>query len=279
MRKIYVIMLTYNLKEETVRCLTELSQVKANGYQTRTILIDNASEDDTANEIKNSFPQVKLITNKTNRGFAAAVNQGLKLALKDPGMEFCLLLNNDTFLNKIFLNLLVRTINSDKNVGIAAPALKHYQKEKLLFGMEGHLDLKKGKVWHRNLKLIKNKKPVESDFVSGCCMLIKRQVLEKVGLLDERFYLYLDDVDYCLRAKKAFYKIVLNPKAVIAHKVSASFKNPLGKIPQSFRSHLLFIRKWVPWPYKVTASLRCLYFYPSLTLLWSLPLIKKKIFN
>jgi len=279
MKKIYVVMLTCNQKEETLRCLSELARVKAQGYQIRTVLIDNASSDGTVKAIKKNFPGIRLTVNKENLGFAAAVNQGLRSALKDKNMAFVLQLNNDTFLNKNFLSQLLRTAETDKAIGIVAPALKHYQKNQLFYGMEGYIDLKKGKMAHRNIKIIRSKKIIEADFVSGCCWLIKREVLEKVGPLDERFYLYLDDVDYCLSVQKAGYKTVLDPGIVIGHKVSAYFKNPLAKLPHSFRSHLIFVWKWVPWPHKILAWWRCFWFYPSLALIWTLPIIKKRLFK
>lgn len=272
-------MLTRNQREETRRCLSELQQVKAEGYELETILVDNASSDGTVKVISKQFPSVRLIVNKVNRGFAAAVNQGMKLALKDKDMAFVLQLNNDTFLNKKFLPQLLKTASSSKTIGMVAPALKHYQKDKLFFGMEGHLDLKKGLPQHRNLRLIKSRKIIKADFVSGCCLLIKREVLEKAGLLDEKFYLYLDDVDYCLTVQKAGFKTVLDPQAIIGHKVSASFKNPLAKLPHSFRSHLIFIWKWVPWPDKISAWWRCFWFYPFLAIIWGLPLLKNRSFK
>lgn len=272
-------MLTCNQKEETLRCLAELSQATVKGYQLKTILVDNDSQDGTANAIRKHFPQVRLIVNKQNRGFAAAVNQGLRLALKDKDMEFVLQLNNDTFLNQNFISQLLKTAKSDKNIGIVAPALKHYQKDTLFFGMEGYIDLKKGISRHRNVKVIKDKKIINAQFVSGCCMLIKREVLEKAGLLDENFYLYLDDIDYCLTVQKAGFKTVLDPRAVIGHKVSAYFKNPLTKLPHSFRSNIIFVWKWTPFLYKPLALARCFIFYPYLAFIWSLPLIKRKLLN
>jgi len=268
-------MLTCNQKDETLRCLTELKKVITLDHQLKTILVDNASQDDTASAIKKIFPQIKLIINQENRGFAAGVNQGLKLALKDKEMKFVLLLNNDTFLNKNFLKKLLEVIQKEKKIGLIAPALKHYQNNKLFYGMEGYLDLRKGLAKHRNVRVIKNKKIIEADFLSGCCLLIRREVLEKIGLFDERFYLYLEDVDYCLRVRQAGYKAVLDPKIVIGHKVSAGFKNPLRKLPYSFWSNLIFIHKWTPWPYKISAWLHCLYFYPFLALLWSLTSLSK----
>lgn len=277
MKKIYVVMLTCNRKEETLRCLSGLSRVQVKDYKLETILVDNASQDGTTEEIKKRFSKVRLILNKQNRGFAAAVNQGLKLALKDNKTEFALLLNNDTFLNKIFVEKLTKTAKRENTIGIVAPALKHYQGEKLLYGMEGHLDLNKGKTWHRNIRNIKSSKIINADFVSGCCFLVKREILEKVGLLDEKYYLYLEDVDYCLRARKAGFKVVLDPKTVIGHKVSGSLKNPLSKLPHSFKSNIVLILKWTPFLYKPLAILRCLYFYPALAIIWSLPMLKRKI--
>ncbi len=270
-------MLSWNQKEETLRCLAELIKVKVKGYKLEIVLIDNGSKDGTARAVKKNFPKIYCFINKANCGFAAGVNKGLRHALRDKQMEYVLLLNNDTFLNKTFLFQLIKTARSSNGVGIVAPSLKHYQKDELFFGMEGKLNLKTGKAKHRNIKKIKSKELIEAGFVSGCCMLIKREVVEKIGFFDKRYFLYLEDVDYCLRAKKAGYRIVLDPKVVIGHKVSAAWKNPLAKLPHSFKSNIVLILKWTPFLYKPLAAFHCLLFYSWLAFIWVLPLAKERV--
>jgi hypothetical protein len=271
MKRIYTIVPIRNFKSETLGCLKGLVKAKVKGYENKVIIVDNASSDGSSQEIAKAFPSVQIIRNKKNHGFAPAINQGVRKALKDKEMTFILQLNNDTRVPADFLQKLVDTAVSDRAIGITAPALRHYQKETLFFGMEGKLDLNWAIAKHRNIKTIKSRKIIEAQFVSGCCMLIKREVLEKAGLMDERFFLYLDDVDYCLTVQKAGYKTVLDPGTVIDHKVSASFGNqPLFKLPYSFKSNIIFILKWTPLIHKPLAILRCLYFYPSLAVLWSL---------
>ena len=279
MKSIYIIILVFNQKQETIRCLRELSEVKVKDYKLRIVIIDNNSTDGTEKDIANKFPKFIYKRNKKNLGFSAGVNKGIQIALKDKSSDYILLLNNDTFLNGNFISKLVKTAESDPKIGITAPALKHYVGEKLFYGMEGQLNLNLAKATHRNIKTIISKKIINADFVSGCCMLIKKEVFAKAGLFDEGYFLYLEDVDFCLKAKQAGFKAVLDPNIIIGHKVSASLNSPLKKIPYSFKSNLRLIYKWTPLRRKPLAFFHCLYFYPSLVLLWSGRILKRRLLN
>lgn len=277
MKSIYIIILAFNQKEETIRCLGELLKVKVRGYRLRIVIIDNNSTDGTEKEVINKFPKLIYKRNQKNLGFSAGVNKGIQIALKDKSCKYILLLNNDTYLNNSFISKLVKTAESDSKIGIIAPVLKHYVGKKLFYGMEGQLNLKLAKATHRNTKTIRSKKIINADFVSGCCMLIKKEVFAKAGLFDEGYFLYLEDVDFCLKAKQAGFKVVLDPNTIIGHRVSASLNNPLKKIPYSFKSNLRLILKWTPLKHKPLALFHCLYFYPSLAVLWSARIVKRKI--
>jgi len=278
MKSIYIIILVFNQKKETISCLRELCKVKVQDYKLEIVLIDNNSSDGTEKDIVNKFPKVIYKRNKKNLGFSAGVNKGIQIAQKNKSCEYILLLNNDTYeLSSNFITSLIKTAKNDPKIGITAPALKHYVGKKLFYGMEGQLNLNLAKATHRNTKTIRSKKIINADFVSGCCMLIKKEVFLKAGLFDEGYFLYLEDVDFCLKAKQAGFKVVLDPNIIISHKVSASLSNPLKKIPYSFKSNLRLISKWTPLKHKPLAFFHCLYFYPSLAVLWSGRILKRKI--
>lgn len=278
MKIIYIIIVVFNEKECTVRCLSELERVVVSGYGLRVVVVDNASSDGTGRILRKRFPKVFNLRNRKNIGFASAVNQGLRLALKDKSLSFVLLLNNDTYdLRPSFISKLITTALLNEEIGIVAPAIRHFIGKKLFYGLEGRLDLSLGKASHRNVKRLTSRQLIDANFVSGCCMLIKRSVIDKVGFFDGHYFLYLEDVDYCLSVQKAGFKIVLDPKVIISHKVSASLQSPLKKIPHSFKSNLRLISKWTPDGQKLRAYLYCFYFYPSLYLLWSARILKRKI--
>lgn len=277
MKSIYIIILVFNQKQETIRCLGELLKIKVRDYRLKVVVIDNNSTDGTKEAVIKKFPKLIYKRNKENFGFAVGVNKGIHLALKDKSCTYVLLLNNDTFLNSSFISKLVKTAKSDRKIGIIAPALKHYIGEKLFYGMEGKLNINLAKATHRNIKTIRSKKIINADFVSGCCMLIKREVFTQAGLFDESYFLYLEDVDFCLKAKQVGFKVVLDPNIIIGHKVSASLKNPLKKIPYSFKSNLRLISKWTPLKHKPLAFFHCFYFYPLLAILWSGRILKRKL--
>lgn len=263
MKKIYVIILAFGQKLATLKCLEKVFQSRFNKFKPEVVLVDNGSNDGAGKAVRRKFPQVKIISNQKNLGFAAGVNQGLSRALKDPNAEFFVLLNNDALVDTSTLNNLINTMVADSRIGVLAPAIKHYQKNKLLFGLEGKIKVKKGSLIHRNLKIIRSKKIIKADYVSGCLMIISRQALEKTGLFDERFFLYFEDADFCVRVKQQGFIVCLDPSQVIFHQGSLSLSNR-QKLVYCFASNLKFIAKYTPGWYKLGAFLRCLVFYPAL---------------
>ena len=96
-------------------------------------------------------------------------------------------------------------------------------------------------------EVIASSKWREIDYISGCAMMIKRRVFEKIGLFDERYFLYFEDADFCLRAKKAGFKIAVDPKSMVIHKLKEGKKKPLWQRWQLVKSNLIFINRWICW--------------------------------
>ena len=139
----------------------------------------------------------------------------------------------------------------DKKIGIVSPILKEKKGHKIIYTLGAEFNQILGRTKHIHLKS-PPLNPIEQEMVSGCAMLVKKEVFKKVGLLDKRFFLYFEDSDFCIRARKAGYKIYVEPKFVVFHKVSQSLKGlGLKKIKYNLWSNFLFILKWVKvwfWP-------------------------------
>ena len=265
--KISAICLHYRHLDNTVKCITSLKRAFALQKNLKfEVIIVNNNPQEKLDEIDFSIP-VTIIQTKKNLGFAGGNNVGIRQALKKRP-DYILLINNDVVVRPKFLKPLLQVFQKDKQAGIVAPAVEHYQKNKKFFGLEGHIHWWQGICKHRNLTYLPQKE-ISAEFVSACCMLIKREVFQKAGLLPEKYFLYLEDVDYCLSVRKAGFRIYLQPQAVIFHKGGQSFKHPVKKIFYSFSSNLLFIWRWVPKYQKLTAFIFILFFYPYLVLLWS----------
>lgn len=220
--KISIIILNWNQEADTAACLNFLQKLAYDDY--RVILVDNGSEDQSPDAIEERFPSVKVIRNRANLGFAEGNNVGIRAALRD-GADHVLLLNNDTTVEPDFLRLLIEAMKNDRAIGIASPKIMFFSERNRLWFAGGYYLAFINKPSHRFYGQIdagQVKNPAETDWVSGCCMLIKREVFEKIGFLDDDYFLYNEDVDFCARAKEAGYTIVVVPAARIYHKFAAS---------------------------------------------------------
>jgi len=219
MKKVSIIILNWNKKDLLAKCLNTLKE-KTDYDNYRVVVVDNGSKDDSAEIVKKNFSWVELIENKENLGWSKGNNIGIKYALKTHYPEMILLLNNDIeVIQRGWLKKLVE-VCSKNEVGIAGC--------KLLYP-DGKIQNAGCKVDFKGIKNYKYegfKEDVYLNAVFGACFLIKREVIEKIGLLDE-FYspFLLEETDYCFRAREIGYKIVYTPKVTLIHHESLSLNS------------------------------------------------------
>ena len=229
-----VIILNYNTKDLLESCLKSVLSKKWQ-TQLKVIVVDNASSDDSRNALK-KFPQVKVIENDKNLGFAAGNN----VALRSTAADYYLLLNSDTLVQDDSLDALVgfaeekdfdivscKLLNSDKTFQPNAGELPFGLP--LFFWISGLDDIPFiGKLlpsFHQKYEdnLLRSE---EVGWVSGTAMLIKKKVIDQIGLLDEVLFMYAEDTEYCFRAKKKGFKIGWTNKGQIIHLGGGSLKDP-----------------------------------------------------
>ncbi len=227
MKKIYIIILNYNGYEDTHKCLKSLPKLKAAGYSVETVIVDNGSTDGSVSKLQSLQSKVqidKIIESGGNIGFAKGNNVGIRYAL-DHGADYVLLLNNDTWIDENFLPSIL-----SYDVDIISSVVKFREfadSEKWIFDYGGKVDWWTGRTTHINKSEFatvgKGNTPlIEVDYIAGCCMLIKRKVFEDIGLLPEEYFIYFEDVDFCVTAKKAGYGVFVDPKTFIYHKLGGS---------------------------------------------------------
>ena len=280
--KVFIIIVNYNCKQYIIDCLNSIELLSTKYCLLNTIVVDNASFGNSIQLIKQKFPKVKIIQNNRNLGFGKANNIGIKYALRHKA-DFILLLNPDTKVNldKNFLSKLIKIAKQDKKIGILGPCLKHKTNGKIFYDYGGILNLKLARAWHinKNKRLkIKNKKLINRDFISGACMLIKKQVFSKNVFFDSHYFLYLEDVDFCLQTRKAGFSIGLAPSAEIYHYGGAS-SSDYKKIFYSLISSWILTFKWTPFIYKPISLIYNSLFYPYLLINWSLKRVKRIFFK
>jgi len=164
--------------------------------------------------------------------------------------DYFLLLNNDTIVEPNFIQPLLDVFEKEKNAGIAAPQINYFYEPEKIWTAGGKISRVRGSGFAYSDRIESKIKPDNKSvtFVSGCCMLIKKEVFEKIGLFDEKFFLYVEDADLCYRTTHAGYKIIVNNHSKILHKVSSSTKENLSLLPIYYvtRNRLYFAKKNFP---------------------------------
>ncbi len=222
MALIYVILINFNGYKDTIECVNSLKKINYKNY--KIIIVDNASSDDSLNVLKEKVNDVTIIGSKKNLGFAGGNNLGIKYAL-DHNSDYIMLLNNDTLVKADFLDNMLKSFNKDSSIGLVGCKIMYYPEKNIIWYGGGYIDWFKFIGTHYGMGQVDkgqydNEK--EIDFMTGCCMLAKREVFEKAGLLSEDYFMYFEDVDFCVKIKNFGYKIWYNPGAVIYHKVGLS---------------------------------------------------------
>jgi len=130
----------------------------------------------------------------------------------------------------------------------------------------------------KNNKTTNTQTPIPRDFISGCCMLIPLEIINQIGLLREDYFMYLEDVEFCLRASKNGFKTYINPKAQIFHKGSQS-STEWTKIKYSWINSLKLTNEYIHGINKITALVFNFFFYPGILIIWKIKAIKRKFFH
>jgi len=237
--KVFIIILNFNNLEVLNDCLQSVSEIDYPNFD--IILVDNNSTDGSLEKAKNDFPQVKYLRNKKNLGFSAGNNAGIRYAT-EKGAEFILLLNSDTLVEKDFLDKLIEEAKREPRAGILCPLIYGADKKKIWFS-GGRIDWLRMKTVHQTS--LYQEGVFDSSFISGCAMLIPTKVFEKAGLLDERYFLYWEDADFCVQVRKTGFRTVVVPASVICH-LEVSEKANNKKVYWLVLSGLKFFKKNAP---------------------------------
>ncbi len=222
--KIVILILNWNGKKDTLECLASL-QAANQSPPFATLVIDNGSTDDSVTVLRNAFPEVPILETEENLGFAGGNNAGIRWAL-EKSFDWILLLNNDTIVAPDFIEqLLAATKKKPKGKIFGAKIYRYEEKTRL-----DHL----GGFWNASIAEFEShasgkiddgffEEMTQVEYVCGCALMMHRSVPEKIGLLDEDFFLLWEETDFCARARRVGFSIWTAPQAKLWHKVSASF--------------------------------------------------------
>lgn len=240
---VVAVVLNTNRREDTVECLASL---KRSSYDSlKCVLLDNGSTDGTVECVRQRFPEVRIVELVHNRGYAGNNNTGIDVALAQ-GADWVLILNEDTVVAPDCVERLVKVGSADRKNGIVGPMVYHYDEPEVIQSAGGRIDLTWNAVHIAQNEVDRGffKQPRQVDWVSGCCMMVRRAVVEEVGRLDERFFYYWEETEWCLRARRQGWRIVHVPDARVWHKgVQRDYRPKPAVTYYSTRNRLLMMSK------------------------------------
>jgi GT2 family glycosyltransferase len=247
---IFIILLNWNNGQDTKECLDSLERIFS--PTCKVIIVDNGSVDGSGEKLQREFSRHHFIFNPGNLGFAGGNNRGIQYAL-DHGANYVLLLNNDTVARNDFIGPLLMAAESDEEVGIVGGKINYYDTPDRVWFGGGRMSLWRAGGYHLGLDQIDDplvfRGTVNASFVTGCLMLIKREVLERVGLFDEDYFAYLEDLDFCYRVMRGGWRLKVNRDVRILHKVGGSQRRTRGPSPMEIyygtRNRLFFASKYL----------------------------------
>ena len=255
MKDLGICIITLNTKEKVLACLASLFE-KTQGLDLDVVVVDNNSQDGTVEAIRARFPSVRLIVNDSNLGYSKAVNQGLK-AMQT---RYYALLNPDTLVVNEAFHRLLQFMEEHPDAGICAPRVLNrdgsvqYQARRgearpwnvvSYFSGLSRLFPSNPRFTGYLLTHLDESRVSEVWAVSGSCMMIRRAVIDQIGYLDERYFAYQEDADYCFQARKAGWKVYYVPQAEVIHYggQGGSSINPYFSSYHWHRSYFLYYQK------------------------------------
>jgi GT2 family glycosyltransferase len=263
MLNVFVSIINFNGEKDTLECLKSLKSVNIENFKLSVVVIDNASDKRfTIGKDKFAF-NLKIIRSEENLGFSGGQNLGIKYSLKNKA-DYVIVMNNDVYLDNNFIVNLLETFKEKKDCGLASPKIyfakgyeyhkDRYAKDnlgKIIWYAGGEIDWKNVIAFHKGVDEVDNgqfDKVEKTDFASGCCVMIKKEVFEKIGFFDEKYFLYYEDNDFSQRAKKHHFYSYIQPNSIIWHKNAGSAGGPGSSLQDYYisRNRMLFGFRYAP---------------------------------
>jgi GT2 family glycosyltransferase len=241
-RRIGVVILNWKRPQDTLACLASLDRVKAETLD--VVVVNNGPRDHLAETIHERFPSVGLIENERNLGFAGGCNVGIRHLL-DRGADYVMLHNDDAEVAPDTFQILADHADADSTIGMIGPTIYYGRERDIVWSAGGRID-GLGRPGHPNADgPLPGDLPelCDVDYMTGCVLLVKRSVIERVGLLDERFFAYFEEAEWCARARRAGFRVTYAPRACAWHQIESDARgqSPLYVYLMA-RNRLLYLR-------------------------------------
>jgi GT2 family glycosyltransferase len=241
--RVVTVILNTNRRDDSLACLASLD--KSTHRNHHIIVLDNASTDGSVAAIQAAFPAVQIIGLTENLGYAGNNNVGIRAAM-DQAADWVFVLNEDTIVDPICLEQLCLVGESDPAIGIVGPMVYHHDEPTIIQSAGGKL----GRYWE-SWHIAQNEadsgqfpQPHQVDWISGCAILLRRALIEQVGILDERFFYYWEETEWCVRSANRGWRIEHVPQAKLWHKgVQRDYRPKPAVSYYNTRNRLLLLMK------------------------------------
>ena len=242
---VYVIVLNWNAWEDTIECLSSLQKLDYPNYV--TVVVDNGSTDGSEDRIREAHPSITILQTGENLGFAGGNNVGIRYAL-ERGAEYVWLLNNDTVVDPKALGSLVEEALSNTCIGVVGSKIYYYEPPDTIWFAGGTLNPLTGRTAHPGAgerDVGQYDSPRDVDYIAGCSLLARKEMVNRIGLLDPNFFIYFEDLDWATRAKRDGWRVRYQPESKVWHKESQAFggAHSPGFCFYFSRSSMLYARK------------------------------------
>jgi GT2 family glycosyltransferase len=255
---VYVLVLNWNAYDQTIPCVESLAQTDYPNL--KIAIIDNGSTNDSEAILRSRFPEHHLIQTGSNLGYAGGNNVGIAYALEQ-GAEYIWILNNDTLVSPNTLRLLVNAMLADPQIAHCGPKVYYMEEPKIISTAGATIDLWRGKTLQRGAHEIdigQFDEPAYVDYICGCCLLARSDLVRKFGSMMEDYFLYYEDTEWGMRYRAAGFKLLYLPTAQIWHREGGSSGGHISPdvIYYNVRNGLLLFANSFPFPQRITATLR-----------------------
>jgi GT2 family glycosyltransferase len=243
-KRVCVVVLNWNKPDDTIECLDSCLKMDYPDYE--IILVDNHSSDDSVARVRSRFPNLEIVENAENLGYAGGNNAGIKRAL-EKGADHVFLLNNDVTVDKNVLTELVSVFVRYPKAGIVAPKVLYYDDPAVINSMGTSMDWLKlrPKLGHYQQRDdVSHPEVMEKEILLGAALMLSRRLLQTVGLIDEKFFIFHEEADWCFRSRRSGFDNLTASKARIYHKESKTMRE-FSTLTHyySTRNFLYFTRK------------------------------------
>lgn len=270
---ISIIIVNYNTPDDTKAVVQSLREIEHQGFEYKIIVVDNGSKEplNFTGAFYKQHPRLEILRSESNLGFSGGNNLGIQHAIDHYDSDYYLLLNSDTVVKADFLQELFKLMKKDAKIGLAVSKIYFHrgyeyfansyleaEKHRVLWYAGGKVDWTNLLAYHIGIDEVDRghfDQVSDTDFATGCVTLISREVMERIGPLDDRYFLYSEDVDYSLRVREAGLKVIYCPTSVVYHKIGRSTGGAGSPLQQYYqtRNRIFLAMRHAPWRSKLTA--------------------------